>query len=168
MSSLDLSKLIGEWFGLGTMAIGGMQGTIQEYVRLEPTDRTECLSYVRHSRIVIGGQSALHNEVGYMRATDISLLLSRGSYVILPWDASLGGYRQAASSSDTRNMTRKVTMGANGQMTWDAAMEVQHGGVWVVHTILTTFDSLSLVVSTAHTPNKALQLDPARVTSQWA
>lgn len=158
MNPLDLSKLLGEWFGVGTMTIGTMQGTIQEYVRLETTDRTECLSYVRHSRIVISGQSALHNELGYMRETDISLLLSRGSYVILPWDASLGGYRQAAGSPDTRNMTRKVTMSADGRMTWDAAMEVQHGAVWVTHTILTTFDSLSLVVSTAHSPNKALQL----------
>jgi hypothetical protein len=159
VNSLDPSKLIGEWFGVGTMTIGTMQGTIQEYVRLETTDRTECLSYARHSRIVIGGQSALHNEVGYIRATDISLLLSRGSYVILPWDASLGGYRQGAGSPDTRNMTRKVTMSADGKMTWDAAMEVQQGGVWVAHTILTTFDSLSLVVSTAHTPNKALILN---------
>ena len=140
------------------MTIGSMQGPIQEYVRLETTDRTECLSYVRHSRIVIGGQTALHNEVGYMRSTDIGLLLSRGSYVILPWDDVLGGYLQAAGSPDTRNMTRKVTLSIDGQMTWDAVMEVQHGGVWVAHTILTTFDSLSLIVSTAHTPNKALRL----------
>lgn len=166
VNPLDLSGLIGEWFGVGTISIGNMQGTIQEYVRLETTDRIECLSYIRHSRIVIGGQSALHiggqsalhNEAGYIRATDISLLLSRGSYVILPWDASLGGYRQAEGSPDTRNMTRKVSIAADGIMTWDSAMEVQQGGVWVTHTILTTFDSLSLVVSTAHSPNKALQL----------
>jgi hypothetical protein len=70
---MDLSKFIGEWFGVGTMTIGSMQGAIQEYVRLEATDQTECLSYVRHSRIVIGGQAELHNEIGYMRVTDISL-----------------------------------------------------------------------------------------------
>lgn len=158
MNPLDLSKLIGEWFGVGSMTIGSMQGTIQEYVRLETTDRTECLSYVRHSRIVIGGQVVMHNELGYMRATDVSLLLSRGSYVILLWDPSLGGYRQAVSSPDTRNMTRKVTLSSSGQMTWDAAMEVQEAGVWVVHTILTTFDSLSLEVSTERSPNKKLHL----------
>ena len=158
MNPLDLSKLIGEWFGVGTMTIGSMQGPIQEYVRLETTDRAKCLSYVRHSRIVIGGQTALHNELGYMRDTDISLLLSRGSYVILPWDASTGGYRQTAGSDDTRNMTRKVILAADGKMTWDASMEVQQGGMWVPHTILTTFDSLSLVVSTTHSHNKALDL----------
>ncbi len=158
MNPIHLSTLIGEWFGVGTMTIGALQGTIQEYVRLETTDRTECLSYVRHSRIVIGGRSALHNELGYMRGTDISLLLSRGSYVILPWDDTLGGYRQAAGSADTRNMTRKVILSADGQMTWDAAMEVQQGGMWVKHAFITTFDSLSLVVSTQHTQDKVLPL----------
>lgn len=158
MNIVDLCTLIGEWFGVGSMTIGPLQGTIQEYVRLDTTDRTECLSYLRHSRIRIDGQSALHNEMGYLRSTDISLLLSRGSYVILPWDPSLGGYRQAAGSPDTRNMTRKVTMSSAGEMTWDAAMEVQEGGVWITHTILTTFTSLSLVVSTAQTPNQILRL----------
>lgn len=161
MNPLDLRKLIGEWFGVGSMTIGSMQGTIQEYVRLEMTDQTECLSYIRHSRIVIEEHIALHNELGYMRQSDVSLLLSRGSYVILPWDASLGGYRQAASSPDTRSMTRKVTLSASGQMTWDSAMEVQEGGVWVAHTILTTFDSLSLAVSTAQTMNKRLRFRPS-------
>ena len=158
MNPLDLTTLIGEWFGVGTMTIGPMQGVIQEYVRLETTDRADCLSYVRHSRIVIAGQTALHNELGYMRPTDISLLLSRGSYVILPWDASAGGYRQSAGSPDTRNMARKVILAADGQMTWDATMEVQQGGVWVPHAILTTFDPLSVRVSTDHTCDKAMDL----------
>lgn len=143
MNAIDLSKFVGEWFGNGTMTMGSLGGTIEEYVRIEATDLSGCLAYIRHSRIVIAGQIEAHNEQGYMRASDITLMLSRGSYVVLTWDPALGLYSQTASSPDTRNMTRKVTLSATGTMTWDSRMEVEEG-TWVPHTILTNFDFLSL------------------------
>jgi hypothetical protein len=165
MNPLDLSKVLGEWYGYGTMTIGSMQGTIKEYVRLELTDRADCLSYLRHSRILIGAQTALHNELGYMRPTDISLMLSRGSYIILNWSDGDNEYRQAAGSPDTRNMRRQVTLLSTGQMKWDASMEVQQVSAWVPHTIITTFDPLSLSVSTAHSKSEALQFARAATVS---
>jgi len=139
----ELLKMRGEWVGSGNMTVGIHQGDIQEYLKLEETDVQGCLSYIRKSRIDFPGRSTLHNEIGYMQTNQMSLLLSGGSYEILKWVEGNFQYEQIASSPDSRNMTRKVLFKSETKMIWDNAMEVDHGGSWVVHTAYTEFRSIT-------------------------
>jgi hypothetical protein len=143
---MDQSQLLimtGQWTGVGTMTVGSNVGDVVEYLRLDHTDFTTCLSYMRNSRITFGARVSLHNELGYMRTTDASLLLSRGSYVILPWDPTQNAYVQAAGSPDSRNMKREVIFEPNDQMVWHNSMEVNVQGTWVTHIVHSTFTSIT-------------------------
>lgn len=135
----------GEWIGTGEMTVGNREGAIIEALKLEPTDFPLTFSYIRKSRITFQSRTALHNEFGYMRAGDMSLLLSRGSYEILEWVEKEQLYRQIASSPDSRNMTRKVQFPNPFEMVWDNAMEVDHQGQWVKHTAVTKFTSITRI-----------------------
>ena len=143
MAGAETSKMLGEWVGLGTMTVGSAKGDITEYLKLEPTDFPNNLSYVRKSRIVFHDRTLLHNEIGYMKPNGAELMLSRGSYVILGWDNAQKQYAQIAGSNDSRNMTRKVTFPSPDEMVWDNDMEVQHDSHWARHTAITTFKSIT-------------------------
>ncbi len=139
MTKEDLMAMVGEWLGTGKMVVGPHDGYITEHVIIDRTDRDDHVIYTRHSRIEFPGRIVLHHEVGYTGLADLSLLLSRGSYVRLAWDDKTQEFRQVASTPDTRNMRRKVILKSGHEMVWDAVMEVNQGGQWVQHTILTNF-----------------------------
>lgn len=142
MDAALLEKMKGDWVGIGTMTVGTHVGDVVEYLKIEPTDFPTCLSYVRKSRITFPGRVVTHNELGYFRTTDVALLLSRGSYVILPWSEPDAAYVQAVGSPDSRNMHRKVNFAATGEMTWDNSMEVNQQGQWVTHTVKAVFSTI--------------------------
>jgi hypothetical protein len=125
------------------MTVGSDAGDVIEYLQVDATDFPECLSYLRKSRITFGNRVSMHNEVGYMRTTDAALLLSRGSYIILPWDTAAQAFVQATGSADSRNMIRKVLYPSPGKMVWDNSMEVNVHGQWVNHTVKAEFTSVT-------------------------
>jgi len=139
MTKEDLAILVGEWFGTGKMTVGAHEGVISEHVIMERTDNEERLVYTRHSRIEFPGRVVAHHEVGYTGLEDLSLLLSRGSYVRLVWDEKEFLFKQVDSTPDTRNMKRKIVLSNGHKMHWDAEMEVNQRGEWVKHTIVTDF-----------------------------
>jgi len=149
MDQNQLSFMAGEWTGIGTMTVGNNNGDVIESLLLDQTDFVSCLSYKRNSRITFSNHVSLHNEIGYIRLSDVGLLLSRGSYIILPWDPAQNAYVQSAGSPDSRNMKRQVTFLPNNQMTWHNSMEVNVQGNWVTHTVNSTFTS---VTNTAPSP----------------
>ena len=145
MAKRAFDLMNGEWAGTGTMTVGEHEGSVVDYVKLEPTDTEDCFSYVRQSRITFPDRMALHDEVCYMRLEDMGLMLSRGSYVILDWDDECGYYKQVASSPDSRGMTRKVQFPSSHEMIWDNDMEVNQRGHWVRHLAVTRFISISRI-----------------------
>jgi hypothetical protein len=124
MEQQQLLKMLGVWAGVGTMTVGNDTGDVIEYLQLDSTDFPTCLVYMRKSRITFGNRVSMHNEIGYMRTSDAALLLSRGSYIILPWDETEQAYVQAIGSPDSRNMKRKVLYPSPDKMVWDNSMEV--------------------------------------------
>lgn len=143
MDLVDLLKMKGEWVGRGSMTIGNQTGDIEEYIKVEGTDKEWALSYIRKSLITFPGRSVLHNEIGYMRTENMGLLLSSGSFEILDWITANNQYEQVNGSPDSRNMTRKVTFPVANAMKWENAMEVDHRGNWVSHTTETTFTKVA-------------------------
>jgi hypothetical protein len=139
----ELLKMKGEWVGTGVMTVGDQEGPITEYLKLEGTDIDSCLSYIRKSRIDFPGRPLLHNELGYMQTDEVQLLLSGGSYVILPWNKRSLSYEQSAGSPDSKDMVRMVTFPSAKEMVWDNKMLVNHGGHWVPHTAVTRFISIT-------------------------
>ena len=133
MTKEELAGLVGEWLGTGKMTVGDHEGYITEHVTIDRTDRDDHVVYSRHSRIEFPGRNVAHHEVGYTGVAELSLLLSRGSFVRLEWDDKDGLFRQVASTPDTRNMQRKVVLTNGHEMTWDAEMEVQQNDQWVRH-----------------------------------
>lgn len=142
MDGEEIYRLAGEWIGKGHMTMGGSTGEVSEYVRMERTDAPDILSYVRKSTIVFPGRSAVHNELGFIRPDSVSLMLHRGTYNILQWDATQQHYAMVAGSADTRQMTRKITVTGAASMHWHNFMEVKQGSTWVSHTVETDFSSL--------------------------
>lgn len=142
MDLKELQRMQGEWIGLGTMTVGPNTGDVEEYLRIEATDFPTCFAYIRKSRITFGPRSVTHNELGYLRTTDASLLLSRGSFIILPWSDTEKCYVQSTGSSDSRGMRRAIAFSASGQMVWENSMEVNVQGVWQKHTVNAVFSSI--------------------------
>lgn len=145
MDETMFSMLLGEWTGAGKMTMGTLIGDVVEYVRMEATESPEIVSYVRKSRISFPGRNAIHNELGFIRAKSVSLMLHRGTYNVLEWDEKLQHYSMVAGSPDTRQMTRKITLTSPAAMHWYNFMEVQHGSGWVSHEVETSFSSLRLI-----------------------
>lgn len=144
MDPTQFALLRGEWTGVGEMTMGTLVGEVVEYVRMEATESPEIVSYVRKSRISFPERVAVHNELGFIRLKSVSLMLHRGTYNILEWDDRAQHYTMVAGSSDTRQMTRKITLSDPTSMHWFNFMEVQHGGNWVSHKVETDFTSLIL------------------------
>lgn len=142
MEQDKFETLRGEWTGTGKMTMGALVGDVTEYVRMEATDEPDILSYIRKSQISFPGRNSIHNELGFIRAKSVSLMLHRGTYNILEWDEAHGHYSMVAGSSDTRQMTRKITILSPSTMHWYNFMEVQHGANWVTHEVKTDFKSL--------------------------
>ncbi|MEP3019037.1 MAG: hypothetical protein ABJO59_12060 [Tateyamaria sp.] len=125
------------------MTVGDHAGEIEEYLKLETTDKDNSLSYIRKSRITFPERTVLHNEIGYMRTDGMALLLSSGSYEILDWITATAQYEQVAGSADSRNMVRIVEIPHTETMFWRNSMEVDHRGSWVSHTTETKFSAIS-------------------------
>jgi hypothetical protein len=133
--------------------MGTLVGDVVEYVRMDATNSPEVVSYVRRSRIQFPGRVAVHNELGFVRLTSVSLMLYRGTCNILEWDEKAQHYSMVAGSSDTRLMTRKITLPDATSMRWYNFMEVMHEGAWVSHEVETRFSSLLLQPSHERVPD---------------
>jgi hypothetical protein len=143
MDPEDFALLRGEWIGSGPFTLGNLVGTATEYIRLESSDLPEAYAYVRRSRIELqGGGANTHNETGFIRLQTIGLMLSRGTYNILEWNAGTGDYRQIAGSNDTQDMIRHITVVTQGEIKWHNYMKVLYQGQWVDHTVETHFFSV--------------------------
>jgi len=135
----ELHKAVGDWVGTGTMNVGHHSGPTFERLTIEPTDFPDSFSYIRKSRIAFPGRDLLHHEIGYLKVDSASIMLSRGTYVILDWNEKTKQYEYNTSSDGTRDVVRTITFQDDTIMMWDSTMEVLQRGEWQRHLACTEF-----------------------------
>ena len=86
-----------------------------------------------------------------MGAEEVTLLLSRGSYVILKWTGSRYEQDTNVTVNDTKDMFREVSFASDRQMRWVNEMKILRAPrpgqpkVWLQHGVDVTFTIAKII-----------------------